>query len=67
MKTLQKVLKKGLIIQIISQKDLFQKEKNKKVIGLMKDELSRKIMKEFVGFKSKTYSYLTGDSDESKK
>ena len=33
----------------------------------MRDELSRKIMKEFVEFKSKTYSYLTSDSDESKK
>ena len=31
------------------------KGKNKKVIGLMTDQLARKIMKEFVGLKTKTY------------
>ena len=35
-----------------------QKGKNKKVIGLMKDELGGEIMKKFVGLKAKTYSYL---------
>ena len=34
------------------------KGKNKKVIGLMKDELGGEIMKKFVGLKAKTYSYL---------
>ena len=33
----------------------------------MKDELSRNIMKEFVGFGVKTYNYLTDDNNESKK
>ena len=41
------------------------KEKNKKVITLMKYGLGEKLMKEFVELRAKTYSYLTGDNDES--
>ena len=39
------------------------KGKYKKVIGQMKDELSGQIMKEFVGLRVKTYSYLKENND----
>ena len=35
--------------------------KNKKVIGLMKDELGGRAITEFVTLRPKTYSYLTDD------
>ena len=43
------------------------KEKNKKVIGLLKDELAGKTMEEFVGLRAKTYSYLKYNSFKDKK
>ena len=43
------------------------KEKNKKVIGLMENKLSGKIMTRFLGSKAKTYSYLRDDGSEDKK
>ena len=43
------------------------KEKNKKVIGLMKDELKEKIITWFVSLRPKTYSYLTDDDKDVKK
>ena len=43
------------------------KGKNKKVIGLMKDELGGKIMTEFAALRPKTYSYLMDDGNIDKK
>ena len=39
----------------------------KKLIELMKDELGGQIMKEFVGLRTKTYSYLKDNNNEDKK
>ena len=41
--------------------------KNKKVIGLFKDELGGRIMKEFCALRAKTYAYLMDDDSEKKK
>ena len=43
------------------------KRTNTKLIGLMKDELGGQIMKEFVGLRASTYSYLKEKNNEDKK
>ena len=40
---------------------------NKKVTGMFKDELGRKIMKDLFAFRAKTYTYLMEDDSEMKK
>ena len=40
---------------------------NKNVIGMFKDELVRKIMKEFCALRAKTHAYLMDDDSEKKK
>ena len=61
------MLKLDLILQIMNYIYHYLKEKIKKVIGLIKDELGGKIMTRFVGLKAKTYSYLIDDGSEDKK
>ena len=41
--------------------------KNKKVVGLMRDELSRQIMKKSVRLRAKKYGYLKGNNDKGKR
>ena len=52
---------------LMRQIDHFLKEKNKKSISLMIDELAEKIKKNFAALRAKTYSYLTDNYDEDKK
>ena len=44
-----------------------EKIKNKKVIGLMKDELGGITKTKFIGLRAKIYSYLIDDHSEYKK
>ena len=61
------LLKKGLIHQTMKSINHCLQEKNKRLIQLMKDELGRKIMTEFVGLRPKTYSYLIDNGNSDKK
>ena len=55
-----------MILKYMNQIDDYKKEKNKKVIGLMKNELGGKAMTIFVGVRAKAYSYLIDDGSEDK-
>ena len=61
------MLKQVLTLQIMSWKSSYKKEKNKKFINLIKDELGGKILTELLGLRAKSYSYLMGDSSEDEK
>ena len=55
------------MLETMSRTDHYQKEKIKKVIGLMKDKLGGKMIKKFVGLRAKPYIYLIDDGSENKK
>ena len=65
-KTLWKMLKLGLMLQIMNQIDHCLKKKIKIVAGLMKSELGGKTMIKFVRLRVKTCSYLDGNSVDKK-
>ena len=50
----------------MNEKGYYQNEKNKKVTGLIKDELGWKIITEIVGLRAKIYIYLIDDGSEDK-
>ena len=67
MKTLLMILKKKYDTSNYTCERPLPIGKNNKVIGLMKDELGRKIMEEFVGLRRKCYLYLMNDGKIDKK
>ena len=67
-KLLQKILKQDLTPEIMNLNAIPLRDHcPKDYIGLIKDELGRKIMTIFVGLRAKTYSYLIDDGSEDKK
>ena len=67
-KLLQKILKQDLTPEILNLNAIPLRDHClKDYIGLIKDELGRKIMTIFVGLRAKTYSYLIDDGSEDKK
>ena len=44
-----------------------KKEKNRKVIGLIKEDIDGKVMKEFAVLRANRCSYLTDNNEEDKK
>ena len=44
----------------------FYDKRNKKVIGKFKDEAAAVVIKEFIGLKSKMYSYIKDNNQNSK-
>ena len=63
------MLKNGLAHQtnVKTMIDHFQQARTRKKMFFFKDELGGKIMKEFVGLRTKTWSYLMDDDSKHKK
>ena len=59
-------VEKGFDTSIYEVNRRLPRGKNKKVIGLMIDELGGKIMTEFAALRPKTYSYLMDDGNSDK-
>lgn len=57
--TFQKILRRNLILQIINFEDHCLKERKKKVIALIKDELGGKVVTTFVGLRPNMHSSVT--------
>ena len=53
MQTLQEILRENLVHQTMKSIDHYPLEKNKKVVGIVKDELGGRKMKEFVALRPK--------------
>ena len=66
-KVLQMMLKKYLIHQIMKLIDQYKKGQNKKLIGLMKDELEGKILTKFAALRPNIYFYLMDDGNNNTK
>ena len=61
------MFKQDLTLSIFNQIDYYLKEKNKKLIRLMKDQLDGQIIKEFVTLRARRYSYSKYNNNEDKK
>ena len=62
------MLKNGLRHQVMMMLiDHFQQVRTRKKFGFFKDQLEGKIMKEFVGLRAKTYTYLMDDDIKKQK
>ena len=55
------------IYSYTAEDDEIKNEKNRKVIGLIKDDIDGKVMKECAVLRVKGGSYLTDNNDEDKK